>query len=149
MGNSRDHTWGILVILDTGLLEDRFLGLVAFAEGYHRALHDEPPLTLTAEKQGKKLVSEALKEHPEVRRVFTEALGHANSQPLRKRLEFFATQATTTLGWELARDSFCSQVIHTRNWMVHWGDRGQHVVEETGPPPLPRTLQRLSRKPSS
>jgi Apea-like HEPN/ApeA N-terminal domain 1 len=114
----------------TGLLEDRFLSLVAFAEGFHRALHDKPQLSKRADRDEKKLVSEALKEHPDVRRVFKEALGHANSQPLRERLEFFSTQATDILGWDLDAEIFCSQVVHTRNWMVHWGDPGRHVVRE-------------------
>lgn len=125
----------------TGLLEDRFLSLVAFAEGFHRALHDQPPLSKEAEKDGKRLVSEALREYPEVRRVFKEALGHGNSQSLRERLEFFSTQATNILNWDLDAEIFCSQVVHTRNWMVHWGDPGRHVVRATDP--LVRLVRQL------
>jgi hypothetical protein len=116
----------------TGLLEDRFLSLVAFAEGFHRALHDNPPLTKEAEREGKKLVSEALQDHPEIRRVFKEALGHANSQSLRERLQFFSAQATEAFGNAPGDDDFCAQVVHTRNRIVHWADPGRHVVAETG-----------------
>lgn len=113
------------------LLEDRLLGLVAFAEGYHRALHDQPPLSDDEDKAAKKAVKAILKDK-HVRKVYTIALGHANSQTLHDRLEQMTSRATNVLGawWDLDQDLLCAELKDTRNWLIHWGDPGKHVVED-------------------
>jgi hypothetical protein len=112
------------------LLEDRFLGLLSFAEGYHRAIHDRPPLTRAQERAANKAIKQAI-EDDTVRRVYKQALAHANSETQRERLDFLIGRAMDVLEdlWYLDRELFASQLIHTRNWLVHWGSRGKQTVE--------------------
>jgi len=124
------------------LLEDRLLGLLAFAEGYQRALHDSRPLTRKQEKGAAKTINAALTD-ADVRRVYTTAISHANSQTQRQRLDFLTGRALEVLGewWYVERELFADRLIHTRNWLVHWGKRGKHVVEdEAGMVELVRAL---------
>jgi hypothetical protein len=111
------------------VLEDQFLSLAAFAEGYHRAVHDRPPLTKAEDRRAKKTMLEALSD-PDVRRLYRERLSHANAQTQRDRLTELATRAVEPLGWELDIKDTVSEIIDTRNWLVHWGTRGNAVVED-------------------
>jgi hypothetical protein len=79
------------------VLESQLLGLLAYAEGYHRALHDQPPLTKKQAKAAKAAIKKAL-EDDEVRRVYSTALSHANSQTQRERLEALTDRALEVLG---------------------------------------------------
>lgn len=114
------------------LLEDRLLGLLTFAEGYHRALHDSLPLTRKQEKAATKAIKAAL-EDEDIRLVYKAAIAHANSQTQRERLDFLTGRALDVVGewWYVDREVFANRLIHTRNWLVHWGKRGAHVVEDT------------------
>lgn len=114
------------------LLEDRLLGLLAFAEGYHRALHDQPPLSPKEEKSARAAIKKALPEK-HVRRVYNDAIAHANSQTQRDRLDHLVGRALDVLAdaWDLDAALFVAQLIHTRNWLVHWGTRQRHAVEDS------------------
>jgi hypothetical protein len=117
---------------DDGLIEDRFLNLMAFAEGYHRALRDSPPLTSQQAKAARDSVKHALKGHPTiVREAFNRSLSHANSQSQRERLVDLSHDAVAVLGaaWELDVDEECRVMVDTRNWMTHWGGRTRRVVD--------------------
>jgi len=113
----------------SAVLEDQFLSLAAFAEGYHRALHDQPPLSAAEDRRAQKAMLGALPD-PTVRKLYRERLSHANAQTQRDRLTVLATRAAECLGWNRDVDSMASQVIDTRNWMVHWGRRGKATVED-------------------
>jgi hypothetical protein len=123
--------WSLLfsTLQGGGLLEDRFLGIVAFAEGYHRVLHDDAPLSPELDKQTKTAIMDAI-EDKDARRVYRQALAHANSQTLRDRLDRLCERTLETIAWELDVPNFCAAMVHTRNWMVHWGQRGQQAVED-------------------
>jgi hypothetical protein len=124
-----------------GLLENRFLNMVAFAEGYHRALHDQPPLTSAQDRAAKKVVLDALRDSA-VRRVYREAVAQANSQSQRARLAWLVQRALRVLdSWQLDGAEFCTQVSHTRNWLVHWGKRGEQAAED--PAGLAQLVDRL------
>jgi hypothetical protein len=114
----------------TGLLENRLLNLVAFVEGYHRALHDEPPLTDKEDRSAQKAVKAALRsEDVHVRKVYREAVAYANSQTQRDRLDFLTRRCLLVLDlWDLDCDAFCEQVSHTRNWLIHWGKPGRSTL---------------------
>lgn len=127
--------WGVFfaaIDRSESLLEDRLLGLLAFAEGYHRTLHDSPPLTRKQQKDATRAIREALTDK-KVRRIYRAALAHANSQTQRERLEFLVLRALEVLGdwWYVDHEVLASRLIHTRNWLVHWGGRGRHVVDDT------------------
>ncbi|HTA13839.1 MAG TPA: HEPN domain-containing protein, partial [Solirubrobacteraceae bacterium] len=114
------------------ILEHRLLALMSFAEGYHRTLHSQPPLTKSQQKQAEKAIRDALKPMPErVRGIYKAALGHVNSQGQRERLEYLTTKALNVLdAWGLNPEIFCKELHDTRNWMIHWGKKGSHVIED-------------------
>jgi hypothetical protein len=122
-------------------LENQLLNLTAFAEGYHRTLHDEPPLS-HAEAKAAVAAMLAAVEEDRVRRVFGSALSYANAQTQRKRMRWLAKRAVSVLdAWDLDVSEFCNQIADTRNWLTHWGDRGKHTQEDAG---LVRLIARLN-----
>jgi hypothetical protein len=120
-------------------LENRLLNLAAFAEGYHRTLHDEPPLTKTEAAAARRSILSQL-EDERVREVFERVLPHANSQSQRDRLGWLTERALETVDWTLDAAQLCRELADTRNWLTHWGRRGKHVQEGAD---LRRLLQRL------
>lgn len=108
-------------------LENRLMNLAGFAEGYHRALHDEPPLeTGICEAETKDMLAQI--PDAEHRRVYREALLHANSQTLRERAAWLARRAVGALDqWPLDAEAFGQQISQTRNWFAHLGTRAAHV----------------------
>jgi ApeA N-terminal domain 1 len=115
------------------LLEDRLLGLMSFAEGYHRALHPTTPLSSTNQKAAEKAIRAALKPLPkDARRIYKAALGFANSLTQRERLQYLTDRAFAVLSdwWDLNADLFCAELSDTRNWLIHWGQPGQNAIEE-------------------
>jgi len=41
-------------------------------------------------------------------------------------------RATSVLDeWDLDSRLLCDELYETRNWMIHWGERGAHVVDDT------------------
>lgn len=113
-----------------GLLEDRFLNLVAFAEGYHRALLDQPPLTAEQASAAKRAALKAITD-PQARRVYREAFAHANSQTQAQRVSELTGRCLSVLdAWELDAVAFTSEVKDTRNWFNHWGKRGTSTNDD-------------------
>ncbi len=134
----RDEVGAVWLLLFTtlgggeGLLENRFLNLKAFSEGYHRALRDSPPLTKESAKAARKAIREALSDQgDEVRDLFDKRLSHANSQDQRERLVELANDAKDQLGdhWDFDPDEQCRRMVDTRNWMTHWGERTKYVSD--------------------
>jgi hypothetical protein len=112
------------------LLEDQLLGLLSFAEGYDRVLRPEAPLSVAEEKAAKAAIKKALPDK-RIRAIYKGAINHANTKTLRVRLDYLIGNAILVLDWwdldsELLRD----QLYDTRNWLVHWGEPGPHVVED-------------------
>lgn len=115
------------------LLDDRLLGLLSFAEGYDRAVRpEEKPLSVDEEKAAKAAIKNALPDK-RIRAIYKGAVNHANTQTLRERLDYLIGNAVSVLGewWDLDADLLRDQLYDTRNWMVHWGERGDHVVEDS------------------
>jgi hypothetical protein len=130
------------IFFDRGRLpiEDRFLPIVSFAEGYHRATRGECP-PLKAEEHDAAVARMRNAAGTEWG-VYEGPLAHANSRSQRRRLRDLVDQALRVLSdWALDAREFCSQVVDTRNWLIHWGEKGQHAVED----PIGRALlvQRL------
>jgi hypothetical protein len=115
------------------VLENRFLDLMAFSEGYHRALRDDPPLSKAQARAGRDAIKAALAdEDPKIRDVFLTRLSHANSQTQRDRLIELAGQAKALLGdhWDFDPFEQCRAMVDTRNWMTHWGSRTKYVASD-------------------
>ena len=111
------------------VLEDQFLALAAFAEGYHRALHDRQPLSRAADRRAQKVMLDAVGD-PVLRKLYRERLSHANAQTQRDRLTELASRAVEPLDWDIDIRVTVSRIIDTRNWMTHWGSRGVAAVED-------------------
>lgn len=112
------------------LLESRFLSLMAFAEGYHRAVRDRPPLTQEQEDDAVNAVTDALKRQPaSVRSIYRMRLQHINSQTQKERLEDLSADAKSVLGsrWPFEPRAEARSMVDTRNWMTHWGSKTKHV----------------------
>ena len=121
-------------------IENQLVNLAAFSEGYHRTLHDEPPLSPAEDQETREAMLQSVQPAHQ-RRVYRQALIHANSQSLAERTKWLATRAAAVLSlWELDVDLLASEVSHTRNWLAHWGKRGKHVQEGNA---LVRLLRRL------
>ena len=109
--------------------ESSLLNIASFAEGYHRTLHDEPRLTDDEAEVARATMLAALPDDRH-RDVYTAALGYAHGQSQRARIRWLARRAAKLLpGWELEVQDFTSKVVDTRNWLVHFGDRGDQVQE--------------------
>jgi hypothetical protein len=126
--------WGLFFAAfdrSESLLEDRLLGLLSFAEGYDRALRPEAPLSAAEEKTARAAIKKALPDK-HVRAVYNGAINHANTKTLRARLDYLIGNAFLVLDWwDLDRDQLRDQLYDTRNWLVHWGERGPNVVEDS------------------
>jgi hypothetical protein len=137
--------WGLFfAALDRpeSLLEDRLLGLLAFAEGYDRVVRKSRPLTKEEEKEAKKAIRKALTDR-RVRAVYSGAINHANAWTQRQRLDYLIGRAMESLvgWWEIDTELLSSQLSDTRNWLVHWGTRGTDaVIDSQGMVDLVRSL---------
>jgi hypothetical protein len=109
--------------------ESQLLNLTAFAEGYHRTLHDEPPLSDEDAAVSVQVMLNALHDEDH-RNLFRGALSHANSQSQRARVRLLAKRAISAVtDWQLDVTRFTTELADTRNWLTHWGERGHHVCE--------------------
>jgi hypothetical protein len=109
--------------------ESQLLNLAAFAEGYHRTLHDAPPLSTEDAAKAVEAMLDVLPDDQQ-REVFKGALSHANSQSQRARIRWLTKRACTIFdAWNLDVREFASQVVDSRNWLTHWGNRGRDTRE--------------------
>lgn len=105
-------------------LENRFLNLMAFCEGYHRAIRDRPPLEAEQAEAAIVAINEALADSPAAKEVFVPRLQHANSQSQRARLLELAEAACSVIdAWSFSPKPATRGMVDTRNWMTHWGSR--------------------------
>lgn len=111
---------------ERGYLDNRFLNLMAFAEGYHRTMRDQPPLTPKQAADARAAVKQALVD-PRARKVFLRSLTHANGQTQRERLLDLAENALDVFDWDFDAKQASRAMVDTRNWMIHWGGKTKHV----------------------
>ncbi len=119
-------------VLGRGLLppEEEFIPVVSFAEGYHRAIHgDCAPLGEEEHAAAVAAMRTAL-EHDQWS-VYAGALKHANTRTQRRRLADLIERAVEVIDWwPLDAKRFRDEVVDTRNWLIHWGEKGRHTVEQ-------------------
>ncbi|HXV04587.1 MAG TPA: HEPN domain-containing protein [Solirubrobacterales bacterium] len=111
-------------------IENEFLNLMAFAEAYHRTLHDEKPLSdVDHEAYCKTMLKSLSGEDASVRGLYARDLRYSNRQSQRERLTWVVRRAAL----ETWTDSFVEELVSTgsdtRNWLTHWGDKGDRVAE--------------------
>jgi ApeA N-terminal domain 1 len=120
--------------------ESQLLSLTSFAEGYHRTLHNAPPLTDDEQAAAVAAMLAALPDRRH-RDHYRSRLQYANSQSQRARIRELAMRALgVATAWDLDARLVCAQAVDTRNWLTHWGDRGQHVQDGDRLEPLLRRL---------
>jgi hypothetical protein len=110
-------------------VENRLLNLLAFAETYHRELHDEPPFTIEEHEHNTRAMLGALPDESAIS-VYQGTLGHANRQIQRERVRWLIERAAET-DWrfdELVRP-LAKSLIDTRNYLTHWSRKSKWVVE--------------------
>ena len=112
-------------------IENSILNLMSFAEAYHERFRDEPHLT---PQQHRRFVRQAVKPLPsEARRLYREALAHANTQTQRERLTELVERAWTWVPDVTADPGvLVKQLVETRNHLTHWGTKGENVVDDSG-----------------
>lgn len=110
-------------------IENEFLNLMAFAEAYHRTLHDEKPLSKSQHGRYRKAMLGALPESPFIKELYERDLRYSNRQSQRERLSWLVRRAALE-GWpDGFEDELVATGIETRNWLTHWSDKGDKVVE--------------------
>lgn len=111
-------------------LENEFLNLMAFAEAYHRTVHDEPPLSRADHTAYRALVLDALPEDPAVRDLFDRDLSHTNRQSQRERMRWLVGRAEREDWSDGLAEQIVAGSVDSRNWLTHWGGKGKRVVED-------------------
>lgn len=121
-------------------IENELLNLMTAAESYHRTLHDSPPLTEERHEELTRAML-AVATTAEERDVYASAIRFANSASQRNRLRFLFDRAVEAIPeLQPARARFVSQLVDTRNFYTHVGDRTANVI---GDLVLRRQLMRL------
>jgi hypothetical protein len=110
-------------------IENEFLNLMAFAEAYHRILHDERPLSKSEHRRFRRAMIEALPDDPSVRGLYERDLKYSNRQSQRDRIAWLVARAEEVSWPDGLADELTATACDTRNWLTHWNDRGKNVVE--------------------
>lgn len=110
-------------------IEGDLLNLLSVAEGYHRVFWDESPFPdevhVEAVAAMLDAVGDAQKDH------YRRRLAYANQQSQRQRVRALFERAEPAL-WEVKswRKNQLQDLISTRNFLTHWGDRDEKVLED-------------------
>jgi hypothetical protein len=103
--------------ISEGRLENRFLNLMAFSEGYHRALRDFAAADEKGRRGGPARRSAKRCRITATRSAsFYRRLSHANSQDQHERLVELANDAKDHSGdhWDFDPDEQCRRMVDTR-----------------------------------
>jgi len=108
----------------------RLLRLTSCAEGYHRALHDDPPFS--AEEHDGMVASmlATLPDDDSTRAHYGGRLQHANSQSQRKRIKWLVERAAEV------DERLDGQAARLTNRLVGWRNDQTHLDENVIAPPL-------------
>jgi hypothetical protein len=121
-------------------IENELLNLMTAAESYHRTLHDSPPLTDERHEELTRAML-AVAATAEECKVYESAIRFANGASQRNRLRFLFDRAVEAIPeLRLVRTRFVNQLVDTRNFYTHVGDRTTNVI---GGLALRRQLMRL------
>jgi len=112
----------------------RLLRLTSCAEGYHRALHDDPPFTDEEHAEMLEAMIDALPEKATVRKHYEGRLAHANSQSQRARIRWLIERAAE------ADDRLEGHAAKLTSRLVEWRNDHTHLPDEVTMPPLHELL---------
>lgn len=111
-------------------LETQLLNLLAFAEAFHRKLHDDPVVPHDEHKQLIPIMTGALAD-PGRAKHYKQRLIYAGEQTLRHRLKFLFSRAAEVT--DRAKDWFKVEgqaLVSTRNYFTHWDKKEEEQVLE-------------------
>ncbi len=107
----------------------RLLRLASCAEGYHRALHDEPPFTEQDHDDMVAAMMASLPQKTAIRDHYRTPLRYANSQSQRKRIRWLTDRAA------VVDDRLARRSPDLTDRLVGWRNEQTHLdVEVTTPP---------------
>lgn len=112
----------------------RLLRLTSCAEGYHRALHDDPPF---AEEEHESMVDamiNALPDDPDIRRHYRDRLRYANAISQRRRVRWMIERVA------VADDRLAGRASRIASRLVDWRNANTHLEETTLAPPIEELL---------
>jgi hypothetical protein len=120
-------------------LEQRLISVMSAAEGYHRVVHDDPPLV--PERHAELTAAMLERCAPEERQIFRSRLEHANSQSQRQRLRgLFARASETVTALGTRQKRWVDELVDTRNYQIHLDGRTPLVLDGVD---LVRAIERL------
>jgi hypothetical protein len=109
-------------------IENKFLNLMAFAEAYHRTLHDEKPLSKSRHASYRAAMLGVLPDDPFIRGIYDRDLALSNRQSQRERMTWLVGRAALEDWSSDFEGHLVAAAIDTRNWLTHWGKESAHVV---------------------
>ena len=110
-------------------LEDDVLNFLSVAEGYHRLKLNEPPF---ADEEHDEVLSliRTIEDSPR-RDHYLQRLRHANEQSQKQRVKALFERAEKVLpDAESWRRKQLQALIDTRNFLTHWGEPTDNVLED-------------------
>jgi ApeA N-terminal domain 1 len=110
-------------------VENEFLNLMAFAEAYHRVLHNEPPLEAEDHSRYRESMLAALPNDEEVRALYDRDFDFSNRQSQRERMRWFVLRAEMEDWADDLGEDIVGRLVATRNWLTHWGKKTTKVAE--------------------
>ncbi|HTU13671.1 MAG TPA: HEPN domain-containing protein [Solirubrobacterales bacterium] len=111
-------------------LETQLLNLLAFAEAFHRKLHDDPVVPRNEHEQLIPIMTNALPDRDRAKH-YKQRLIYAGDQTLRHRLRFLFNRAADVT--DRAKDWFKIEgqaLVNTRNYFTHWDKKKDDEVLE-------------------
>lgn len=116
-------------------LNRHLLDGMSFAESYHR-LHSSqwstpstPPLPKEEHRRLRDSMLEVLDDHPE-RERYKRALDYANRPSNTERIaELFRRAREVAFALDLQEETLPAQLVATRNYLTHWSDKSEKVLE--------------------
>ncbi|MCA1707305.1 MAG: hypothetical protein LC808_30185 [Actinobacteria bacterium] len=115
---------------DSAPLNRRLLDGMSFAETYHRLRHaGEAPLAKKEHRRLRDLMLECIGDHPE-RERYKRALDYANRPDNIERIaDLFARARSVDFAVDVQEETLPAQLVATRNYLIHWGDRTTKVLD--------------------
>jgi ApeA N-terminal domain 1 len=108
----------------------RLLRLTSCAEGYHRALHDEPPFTDEEHDAMVAAMTDALPEDRGMRSHYRDRLRYANSQSQRQRMRWLIERAAKV------DERLEGRTAKLTNRLVGWRNEHTHLAGDVVAPSL-------------
>jgi len=118
---------------DSTSLNRRLLDTMSFAESYHRLRHSaNAPLAKAEHRRVRDIMLDCIDDHPQ-RERYKRALDYANRPDNSERItDLFARARSVDVAVDIQEETLPGQLVATRNYLTHWGDRTAKVLDGVG-----------------